>query len=315
VADEPSGSEEIWEQDQRGQRQRARRGRVVALASCLALVVVGVGLMSWAGRRTGDVRIDAGPATRRVISALGTTVAATRWDMTFRMSFVPGGSDGAFPARGVTISGHGTTNVDPFAMVAYATVGGVGSVTTEMNGTEVWEFAGGNYGAQPGPSASAPGASIAGFAPVVEGTLGSEEGAVAMMGLGSATGYLDLVREAVVAARATGTGTLNGVPVTYYRVSVDPTKLLSQSGSTPQEDAAVQAALQLLSDRGYEGITDAVAVDGDGHIRELTEVVPFADGGVVTSESAFSDFGCAATVVVPGAQSPTTTTAPCPSPR
>jgi hypothetical protein len=316
VAEVRSRSEDIWFELEHPGRRRPQRRRVVIPVACLAVALVAVGILNTVGNRSDKiVRVDAGPAAQRVMSALGATVAATRWDMTFRMSLAPPVKSGEVsPAEGITITGHGTTNVDPFAMVAYANVGQLGAVTTKMNSTEVWEFGGGNYGAQPGSTSAGPGASIAGFAPSVVGTLGPEEGAVAMMGLGSATGYLDLVRSEIVAASATGTGVVDGVSVTYYRVSVDPTKLLGEPGTTPQEAAAVQTALQVLNGAGFNDMTDTVAIDGEGHIRDVTEIVSFADGGVVTSETTLSDFGCAATVVLPGVQSPTTTAPPCPAP-
>jgi hypothetical protein len=213
---------------------------------------------------------------------------------------------------GLSIQGHGTTNLNPFAMVAYANVAGVGQVTTMMNGSKIWEFGGGQYGAN--GADSGPGGSIAGFAPSVEGTLGPEQGAVAMMGLGSATGYLSLVRQAITAATATGTGTLDGAPVTYYRVSVDPTKLAGVAGTTPEDTSALQDALQLLSQHGFEAMTDTVAVDQHDDIRSITQIVTFADGGVATQRTTFSGFGCAPTVVLPGTSTPTTVAPPCKQP-
>jgi hypothetical protein len=259
--------------------------------------------------------VDASPAVRQVITALGATVASDRWDMTFDLSFTPPPSTagGAGPSKAMTISGHGTTNVNPFAMVAFSDVPGVGPVTTMMNGSTLWELGGAQYGSAANAGAGT-GGSIAGFAPVVEQTLGPQEGAVAMLGLGSATGYLDLVQQAITSASTTGTGTLDGASVTYYQVVVDPTKLFSSAATTPEEAGAVQAALQLLSNNGYRTMQDTVAVDGSGHIRGIVELVTFSDGGVVSEHTTFSNFGCAATVVLPNAASPPTTLAPCKTP-
>jgi hypothetical protein len=234
--------------------------------------------------------------------------------MTFAWSFAPPpGASSSDPGVGTTVSGHGTTNVNAFAMVAYADVTGIGPVTSFMNGSSIWEFGGVNYRTSPGLPVTAPGASIAGFAASVEYTLGPEAGSVAMLRFGSATGYLDLVQQAITTATTTGTGTINGVPVTYYKVSVDPAKLATAPGLTPEVAAAVDDALRLLNRDGFRQMTDTVAVDHQGRIRSVTEVVTFADGGVVTQRSILSNFGCAATVVRPGAQAPSTTLAPCQS--
>jgi hypothetical protein len=229
------------------------------------------------------------------------TVTAQRWDMTFTDSFQPppGGSTGI----GASITGHGTTNLDPFAMVAYATVPGFGQVTTMMSGSLIWEFGAGNYGISAGPE-GAPGASIAGFAPLVEGTLGAEDGAVAMLGLGSSTGYLNLVQAAISGATRTGPATVDGVAVTLYRVTVDPTRLASAPGITPGESAAVADALRLLAQDGSPPMTDTLAVDDSGRIREIDQVVTFADGAVATQHTTLSNFDCAPTVVLPGTPPP-----------
>ena len=255
------------------------------------------------------MRIVTVPAVQAVSSAVGTTLAAQRWDMTFADSFQPA------PGRSApigSITGHGTTNVNPFAMVAFATVPGLGPITTMMNGSLIWEFGGGNYGTPPG-TAVAEGAPIVGFAPSVEGTLGPEHGAVAMLGLGSSTGYLDLVQAAISSATSAGNGTVDGTPVTIYRVSIDPTKLTAAPGITPGEEAAVADALRLLAQDGFETMTDTVAVDGSGRIRQVDEVVTFADGAVATEHTTLSNFDCAATVVLPGTPPPATNS-PCGTP-
>jgi hypothetical protein len=230
------------------------------------------------------------------------TVSAQRWDMTFTDSFQPppGGPTGV----GASITGHGTTNLNPFAMVAYATVPGFGQVTTMMSGSLIWEFGAGNYGISPG-LAGAPGASIAGFAPLVEGTLGAQDGAVAMLGLGSSTGYLNLVRAAISGATRTGSATVGGAAVTLYRVAVDPTRLAGAPGITAGESTAVADALRLLAQDGSPSMIDTVAVDDSGRIREIDQVVTFADGAVATQHTTLSNFDCAPTVVLPETPPPT----------
>ena len=317
---EPDEAEDVWTNAEERRPSMGRRvaalGLAIAVAG-LAVVAVVIGDRRDVRPNDGDVRVQVGPATRKVMAAVGTTVDADRWNMTFAMSYAPppDGTSGDQAPRGLTIAGHGTTNLDPFAMVAYSDVTGIGPVTTLMDGSRIWEFGGADYGAAAGgalPPAggSAPGASIAGFAPSVEGTLGPEEGAVAMLGLGSATGYLVLVQQAIMEATPTGADSVDGVPVTLYRVSVDPTKLVGMAGTTPEEASALEDALGLLARSGFEAMTDTVAIDGSGRIRAVTDVVTFADGGVVTNRTTLSDFGCAPTVALPGTTS-TTSAASC----
>jgi hypothetical protein len=286
----------------------ARNGRrwptaaIIAVATMVALAAVAVVVSRGQGSPRGTSRVITVPALQAVSSAVGTTLAAQRWDMTFADSFQP--APGSAPVASSSISGHGTTNLDPFAMVAVANVAGFGQVTTMMSGSLIWEFGAGNYGISPG-SAVAPWAPIAGFAPLVEGTLGPEDGAVSMLGLGSSTGYLHVVQSAITAAAKTGTGVVDGAPVTLYRVSVDPTKLTGAPGVTPGEAAAVADALRLLAQDGFQSMTDTVAVDAAGRIRQTDEVVTFADGAVATLHTTLSNFDCAPTVVLPGAPEPT----------
>jgi len=293
----------------------ARRGRgwptaaIIAVAAMVALVALGLEVTRGQAGPKAPTRLITIPAIQAVSSAVGTTLAAQRWDMTFNDSFQP--APGSPLVASSSISGYGTTNLSPFAMVAVADVPGFGKVTTMMSGSLVWEFGAGNYGVSPGTAA--PGAPIAGFAPLVEGTLGPEDGAVSMLGLGSATGYLQLVGSAISAAAKTGTGLVDGAPVTLYRVSVDPTKLTGAPGVTPDEAAAVADALRLLARDGFQTMTDTVAVDAAGRVRQTDEVVTFADGAVATLRTTLSNFDCAATVVLPGAQVPTVA-GPCGTP-
>ncbi len=67
-------------------------------------------------------------------------------------------------------TGHGTIDTDPFGMVAVSNVPGLGEITLRDNGTNVWEFGGADYGLSPGSSETGPGASLTGFAGLVEGT-------------------------------------------------------------------------------------------------------------------------------------------------
>ncbi len=142
-----------------------------------------------------------------------------------------GGSVGSGSSQTTAVTGQGTIDTDPFAMVAVSNVSSLGEITLRDNGTDVWEFGGADYGLSPGSSETGPGASLSGFASLVEGTLGPRQGALAMGGLSSPTGYLDLDQSMITGADQTGTGTVDGVPVTIYTISIDPGAGCEHSGS------------------------------------------------------------------------------------
>ncbi len=171
-----------------------------------------------------------------------------------------------------------------------------------------------NYGLAPGSQESGPGASLSGFAGLVEGTLGARSGALAMGGLASPTGYLDLDQSMITGADQTGTGTVDGVPVTVYEISIDPAQGADVPGINAEEAKAITDAAALLKQQGYTGTTTQVSVDASGYIRQTRSVAHFSDGSTSTSESTFSDFGCAGTVLMPGQTGPTTPPAGCVSP-
>ena len=116
------------------------------------------------------------------------------------------------------ISGHGTVDTIPYAMVTVGQVGPLGTITLYDNGTNVWEIGGGDYGLA-GPGQAGPGAPLSGYASSVEGTLGQQAGALDMQGLASGTGYLDLEAQEIQGATPAGTGTVDGVAVTIYKLS------------------------------------------------------------------------------------------------
>ncbi len=218
------------------------------------------------------------------------------------------------PGLSSPTTGQGTIDTDPFAMVAVSNVPGLGEITLRDNGTDVWEFGGANYGLAPGSQESGPGASLSGFAGLVEGTLGARSGALAMGGLASPTGYLDLDQSMITGADQTGTGTVDGVPVTVYEISIDPAQGADVPGINAEEAKAITDAAALLKQQGYTGTTTQVSVDASGYIRQTRSVAHFSDGSTSTSESTFSDFGCAGTVLMPGQTGPTTPPAGCVSP-
>jgi hypothetical protein len=174
----------------------------------------------------------------------------------------------------------------------------------------VWEVSSTDNGLTPA-SNDGTGQLLSGFAGLVEGTLGKREGAVAMMGMASPTGFLDLVQPAVTGAAEVGPSTVDGVAVTQYELSVDANSLATDPGLSSEEQNTIEQAIQVLTDEGYTGIRDLVSVDASGFIRESVSTVTFDGGGTVTLDAHFSNFGCAGTVLMPGQEGPSNPPAGC----
>jgi len=213
-----------------------------------------------------------------------------------------------------TVTGQGTIDTDPFAMVATSDVTGLGMITIRDNGTDIWEFGGGDYGLEPGSNESGPGSTLTGFAGSVEGTLGQRQGALAMGGLSSPTGYLDLDQSMITGADEIGTGTVDGTAVTIYQLSITAAQEANVPDTTAQEAEAIAAANAILASQGYTGTTVQVSIDASGYIRQTRSVAHFTDGSTSSSEAKFSDFGCAGTVLMPGQSGATSSPAGCVSP-
>ena len=70
------------------------------------------------------------------------------------------------------------------------------------------------------------------------------------MGMASPTGYLDLEQPAVTGATRVGDSTVDGVAVTQYELTIDPSSLASAPGTSSEEQSTINAAIQTLtSDR------------------------------------------------------------------
>jgi hypothetical protein len=217
----------------------------------------------------------------------------------------------------VSVTGTGTVNTDPFAMLAVSNVSSVGKVTIRDDGTNIWEFLGADNGLAPGSSDTGPGQSLPGFAGLVESTLGPRQGALAMGGLASPTGYLDLDQSMIAAADQTGTGTVDGVPVTIYEISISPAEeanVANTPGYSAGQSKAVTDAAAILKQQGYTGTSEQISIDASGYIRQTRSTAHFSDGSSSTSQTTFSDFGCAGTVLMPGQSGPTAPPAGCVSP-
>jgi len=199
------------------------------------------------------------------------------------------------------VHGSGVINTNPLAMVASANIGGGLDVVVRVDSGQVFEEGTGDTGLAPLASdQGSSGSTLPGFAGITEGTLGQREGAVAMMGMSSPTGYLDLIQPAISAASQTGTGTVDGVAVTNYQVSNDLGQLAGAAGTSSAETQTINDALGVLKGQGYTSNTAVVSIDGAGFIRQVKSTDTFSDGGTVTLLATFSNFGCAGTILMPG---------------
>jgi hypothetical protein len=202
------------------------------------------------------------------------------------------------------VKGSGTINTSPPAMVASAQIGSGLDVSVRVDGTSVYESGSSDTGLAPqGTNTGVTGGSGSGlpaFAGLTEGALGSREGAVAMMGMASPTGYLDLVQPSIGAATQTGTGTVDGVSVTNYTVSNDVSQLASAPGISSAESQAIAEAFAVLKTEGFVANSAVISIDGAGFIRKVKSIDTFSDGGSITLTATFSNFGCAGTILMPG---------------
>jgi hypothetical protein len=330
-----------------------RRMPAVGLAVVIAVIVAALAIplslhaSDHGARRTDDTKSPHRPKVvvdgpghyeKIVAAAVGKTVATGSYRVQFNLTEHPGrpsqhceraefaplerpGSDAmAHPpatvcyeaVHDVTTTGVAIVNTSPFAMHVDSNVSNFGDVTVVAGPNAVWEFGGVNYGSD-GNNAG-PGQPLAGFAGLVEGTLGPREGALGMTGLASPNGYLNLTSNAITKAQPVGDGTVDGVPVKVYRVTVDLRELATADAITPDEAQAINDALAVLHEEGYTGTTEEVSVDANGFIRRTTSTATFDDGGTVVSDDTFSQFGCAGIVGLPGSGAPALTPQACPPP-
>jgi hypothetical protein len=304
--------------------------------------------------KTAAVHLGDGPAKRSVLAALSATTDSGNFAFSYELSEAPGTATTTSPAPscpseagvsgssepvsslsssgGITnsisecgeavspdnaVQGSGIINTAPMAMAASADVSQGGTsglqVGVRVDPTTVWEVGSADNGLTP-QSSDGSGQPLPGFAGLTEGTLGSREGAVAMMGMASPTGYLDLVQPAISGAAEVGTSTVDGVNVTQYELAIDPAALESAPGVSSAEASTITSAVALLTAQGFTTIRDLVSVDASGFIRDSSSTVAFSDGGSVTLDAQFSDFGCAGTLLMPGQGGTSTAPPDCSSP-
>ena len=320
-----------------------------AVGVSVGFVVAGTGTPSSVSHQPSNS--SAAAARARVVSALGATTAAGNWNITYSYTEVPGQSSATttttmpstvpcatpdLPAGvtgsgcailiapggspevndNVTVTGTGVIDVNPKAMVTEADPSDFGPVIVRLDATQLWELQSDDGGGLAPAASDEPGQgqAISQFAGAVESTLGPREGAVAMLGIASPTGYLVLDEQEITGVTPTGQGTVDGKPVTEYRVSADPSQLESDPSASSEELTTMRAAITTLQGQGLSSTSTDVAVDAQGFIVQSSTTYDFSDGGSVTVEADFSNFGCAGTVLMPGQVGPTTPPAGCVSP-
>lgn len=329
-------------QGARSQRPRENR-RALAVAALAVLLIVAAVTLALTGpsapsHNSALQHPTTQPVLRLVSDYVNVTVASGSYDMTFNDTTTPppcaqgaanssaqlgGGSTSSCSSSSLppaissasfsSISGHGTVDTDPYGMVVESQVGPLGKVTLYGNGTDVWELGGGDYGLA-GPGQTGPGAPLSGYAGSVEGTVGEQAGALDMQGLASGTGYLDLESSQIQGAQPAGTGVVDGVPVTIYKLSMTGLQDPDLNGLTSEQVKTIRAADAVLQATGFSGKTTWVSVDADGYIRETRTTYALSDGSTVDQDTILSNFGCAGTVLMPGESGSTAPPPGCVSP-
>ncbi len=297
-------------------------GLFVVMAVCVALLVPTFG--HHAPGHVGQPRLRDRLA-QLVVDDVNVTVASGSYDMTYSDATTPPtqcpqtDTDSAAPcwehSSGTLspITGHGTVDTNPYAMVMVTNDGPLGTITLYDNGTDVWEMGGGDYGLS-APGQAGPGAPLSGYASSVEGTLGQVEGALDMQGLAGGTGYLDLEAREIQDALPAGSGSVDGVPVTLYKLSESGLQDPDTSGLTSQQVSTIRAADTIIKESGFAGKTTWVSVDTEGYIREQKTQYTLPDGSTVTGDTILSNFGCAGTALMPGQKGSSAPPSGCVSP-
>ena len=208
--------------------------------------------------------------------------------------------NGPIVAPSPDVNGSGVINTNPLAMVASANIGGGLDVVVRVDVHRRLRRGDRRHRSGTACPQGSSGSTAARFRRDHGGHAGDREGAVAMMGMSSPTGYLDLIQPAISAATQTGTGSVDGVAVTNYTVSNDLNQLAGAAGTSSTEAQTITSALTLLKSQGYTSNSAVVSIDGAGFIRQVKSTDTFSDGGTVTLLASFSNFGCAGTILMPG---------------
>ncbi|MGZ4796109.1 MAG: hypothetical protein ACXVJ7_11210 [Acidimicrobiia bacterium] len=223
--------------------------------------------------------------------------------------------------QALTLTGRGTINVSPYSMVSYSRLSTLGDITVRTDGTSIWEHGGADYGLAPDGTEGA-GRPLSGFAELVEGSLGRGAGANTMVTLANPMGWLSLEAQALSSAVPGGTGTVDGVAVTYYDVTIDQNRMGDFTNLGAEQQKTIRGALAVLAQTGYDHGSVRVGIDADGYVKETITEAFWHDGGSMRTRTVFAHFGCVGRVLMPGQAgdgtpapgadciSPTTTTLP-----
>jgi len=304
----------------RRQQRGARRRTVVGVVLTL-LVMVSVPLLLAVARRGSDG--DGRPVTKDealavVRAAIGHTLSSGSYETDNTNSSTPATDPQAStcpvaascrPAgSSFGATSHGIVNVDPF-VTRIDSQDSYGAHTLYVSATTVWLS-----GQEPNAPAG-PGVSLPQFASSVTGALGPSAGALAMVGLASPGGSLNLEEAAIAGASPAGTGAVDGVPVTSYDVAIDMTALRNTPNLSDAQRRTIEDALPLLERGGYRGTTERIGIDDAGYVREVTATARFDDGSTSIRHTVFSSFGCAPQLTTPErGVVPTVTGVPCEAP-
>jgi hypothetical protein len=305
----PTPPERSFETLEKAALRHRRVGVMVALLAVVGFVV-GLVVSTGGGPSVPSLahRPLRGNGVHSVLTALISTTAAENYAFNYSTTFQPGSGSGS-PGP-ITTSGYGIVNFDPYAMLTTnSSSSSYAGVTGVFDSDDAWEFGLGG----PGSGGAVSGTPLAEFAQGVEESLGQGQGALEMIGLSYPTGRLNLDQNTIASVQPIGAGTVDGVAVTNYEVSVDLSRVLAQPGLTAMQQTTITQALAILSSQGYEGTTEVVSIDGAGFIREVKSAASFSDGDSVTTDSILSNIGCAGTVT-PGQPVPSPAPAGCVSP-
>jgi hypothetical protein len=196
----------------------------------------------------------------------------------------------------LSVAGTGVVDTDPYvALDRTDSESTYGPVSLVVDDSDVWEFGASGAGVNPGTD-SGPGDPLSQFAQLVEGSIGTGDGALSMMGLADPYGRLDLAQNMITGATETGTGTVDGDAVTIYAVTINVENEANQAGLSPEQQTTIDQALTVLQSEDYTGTSELVSVDGAGYIREIKTSVTFASGASVVGDQTYSNFGCGGTL-------------------
>ena len=98
-----------------------------------------------------------------------------------------------------------------------------------------------------------------------------------------------------------GAGTVRGQDATYYRATIDMTKLAA--AAPPDQQAVLEAQLAQLSELGLDQLPIEVWIDGQGRIVRLSSAIAVPDtgagAGAVSLDLELYDFGAPITIKTP----------------